>query len=263
MFHDNTQPFADHNVILKICQDIIFHYDDLDRSVIFEFIGGEPTLLDRLPDISERLHNHPVDIVLKTNGSAPLQWWQRAVKNLSHVIISVHREFCDIEHIKNVIHFLKNNPNSHEIVVEVFVPVTHKDDSWNWGIKTLRDLRSIFDLGNLQMLYSNFGTGSTMYLPYSEEQWVEYKKLSGIQDAPVTSDKLTKPITGFPSHKCYAGLDTLAIDYKGFVWRGWCKQGGSLGNIFNGDVNWPKDTIICQKETCTNGFDRQAQKVKI
>jgi MoaA/NifB/PqqE/SkfB family radical SAM enzyme len=261
IFYDNTQPFAEDSIILDTCKDIIFHYDDLDRSVVFEFIGGEPTLLDKLPNITERLHNHPVDIVLKTNGSAPLEWWQRAVKNLSDVVISVHREFCDLTHIKELIHFLKTNPYSHDINVEILIPVTNHDESWVWGITTVRELKTLHDNVSLQMLYSNFGSGSTMYLPYSDEQWNQYKKLKGTQDTPVASDNLSKPIVGFKNLTCFAGIDTLAIDYKGYVWRGWCSQGNSLGNIFEKNVVWPRDPIICQKEACTNGFDRQAQKV--
>ena len=258
IFHKGDHPFPNEEQFIDICKDIIYHYDDLGRDVVFEFMGGEPTLLKKIPQVGKRLHNFPTNIVLKTNGSASIEWWQDARRYLTEVVISVHREFADIDHIKKVIQLLQNDEVFHPIELTVLFPVTLKEDSWNWGVTNVKKFRKKYGVGDLQLLYSNFGRGSNMHLPYKDYQWNEYHQLAGterILDAP--------PVIEYPSFKgvvCYAGLDTLVIDSKGNVFRGWCNQGGKLGNVYEGSVSWPKDTIICKKEDCSNGFDRKAKK---
>jgi MoaA/NifB/PqqE/SkfB family radical SAM enzyme len=260
MFHLGNKPFPSEELIVKISQDIIFHYDNLGRDVVFEYIGGEPSLFENMSFVARRLHNHPVNILIKTNGSASLDWWKSARRYLSHVIISVHREHCDIEHLYEVIRFLKND-NGDPIHLEILVPITHAEDSWAWGIETVRDLRKKFGLGNLQMLYSNFGRGSNMYMPYSDQQWKIYKEMQGIQEQPTSENKLSKPLPEFRGKSCYAGIDTMVIDSDGNIWRGWCKQDGKIGSIYDEEVIWPIKTIICNKDYCHNGFDQQARKI--
>ena len=260
MFHLGNKQFPSNELIVKISQDIIFHYDNLGRDVVFEYIGGEPSLFQDMSFVAQRLHNHPINILIKTNGSASLDWWRSVRRYLAHVVISVHREYCDIDHIHEVIDFLKNE-NGNPINLQVLVPVTHAEDSWSWGIKTVNDLRKRFGLGNLQMLYSNFGRGSSMYMPYSEQQWKSYKEIEGIQEKPVSDDGLTKTLPEFRGKTCYAGVDTLVIDSDGDIWRGWCNQGGKIGNIRFEDIRWPDTAITCDKDYCHNGFDQQARKL--
>jgi MoaA/NifB/PqqE/SkfB family radical SAM enzyme len=259
-FYDGTHRFPDNEKLLSICKDIIFHYDSLDRDVVFEFIGGEPTLLDKLPSLGQRLHNHPVNIVIKTNGSAPLDWWKSMRKNLAGVVISIHREFCDLDHIVNVIDLLLNNKDYNYVNVEVLIPVTNRPESWDWGVKTLKLIRKKFDLGNLQLLYSNFGKGSNQFLPYKSSQLEEYQKLSGIS-LNVHDDGISRQVPNFFDKECYCGVDTLVIDHLGDIYRGWCKQDGLIGNINDQEINFPQSSIICKKDLCGNGFDQQARKI--
>lgn len=259
-FYDGSNSFPDKEKILSICQDIIFHYDELNHDVVFEFIGGEPTLLDKLPNLGQRLHNHPVNIIIKTNGSASLDWWKSMRKNLSGVVISIHREFCDLNHIINVIDLLKNNEDYNYINVEVLIPVTNRSESWNWGVNTLKLIRKKFNIGNLQLLYSNFGTGSNQFLPYNENQINEYKSLCE-QPTPINSYSISRKVPIFFNKECYAGIDTLIIDHIGDIYRGWCRQGGLIGNINDEKIKFPQSSIICKKELCGNGFDQQARKI--
>ena len=259
MFHMGDKPFPSDELVLEVCQDLIAHYDELGRDIVFEYIGGEPTLLESLPYVGERLHNHPIDMVLKTNGSASMEWWQRARRYLSKVVISVHREHCDLKHIYKVIEYLQEDTLT-PIDLKVLVPVTHTDESWDWGVATLKDIRRRFHLGKLQMMYSNFGRGSNMYFPYSQKKWDQYISLGGKQPVPSVDDGLTRLPPSYTGKTCYAGIETIAIDSDGNIWRGWCNQGGKIGNIFEMPIFWPKEPIICKKDFCTNGFDHQARK---
>lgn len=257
MFRMGDKPFPNQQMIKDICLDITHHYDELGRDVVFEFIGGEPALAGDISEIGERLHNHPVNFVLRTNGSASLDWWRRARRYISGVVISVHKEFADLDHIENVIDILKNQSLGHPVQVEVLIPTTSLDDSWLWALDTRARFRKNFQLGEIQLLYANFGRGSSQYYPYTESQWHQYWELTGKPSQETVP--IFRETHNYLGHQCYAGIDTLTIDNSGDVWRGWCRQGGKLGNIHE-SVQWPRDPVICQSSRCSNGFDRQARK---
>ena len=268
VFHGGDKPFPSEELIAEVCKDIVYHFDDLGRDVVFEFIGGEPTLSDNIKEIGKRLHNHPVNIVLKTNGSASLNWWKDAKKYLTNVIISVHKEYCDITHIDSVVKLLLNDEDSHPINLEILIPTTHKDDHWQWAVNTLTHYRTKFNLGNLQMLYSNFARGSDVYYHYTKPQWLQYSQLHNLP-IPKSRDKeihesgidvKIRDIFNFNGSTCHAGIDILAIDASGRVWRGWCGHGGPIGSIYELPIQFPTEPIVCGLPRCGNGFDQQARK---
>lgn len=290
------------DLLLEVCKDITYHYDDLGKDVVFEFLGGEPTLQEKIPELGNRLSNFPTSLILKTNGSASLEWWKKTRSVLGGVVISVHREFADVGHIERVIEFLRDEDYGYPINLEVLFPVTHRPESFNWGVSQLKRFRNKYELGNLQPLFSDFGRGSSMYMPYTERQWEvlrncipplkrtekstplnrhqpnsstpsltkpEEPALLNKDQPNSSTPSLTKPeeptllnryLPIFTGQRCYAGIETLTIDSSGHVWRGWCREGGIIGNIHEMPVNWPKDPIICQKNFCHNGFDQKAKK---
>lgn len=262
IFRNGDRPYPSEDVIMEVCQDIVFHFDELGRDVVFNFIGGEPTLAGGLDKISQRLSNHPVDIVLRTNGSASLEWWSDTKNYLSDVVISVHKEFCDLDHIERVIQLLKDDKTGHPVNVSVLIPTEHTDDSWNWAMNTHRRFQKLYQLGEIQMLYSNFAMGSNVFYPYTEKQWKDYHGTKGNPPPPPKDDSpiVYRDQNSFKGYSCYAGIETLTIDHEGRIWRGWCRQGGPIGSIYELPIEWPTDPIICQKDICGNGFDHQAKK---
>lgn len=265
MFRMGDKKYPSKELIIEVCQDITYHFDELGRDVVFNFIGGEPTLAGSLGEIGKRLSNHPINMVLRTNGSASLDWWRESRDYLSDVIISVHREFCDLNHIEQVIKILQNDTSGYAVNVKVLIPVTNAPQSWDWGVKVQRRFSKLYNVGELQLLYSNFARGSNMFYPYTGDQWLQYNELRGVKSD--TSQKQEEKITtvireqpGFAGYTCYAGIDTLAIDHHGKIWRGWCSEGGPIGNIYELPISWPTEPIICSKQLCGNGFDQQARK---
>ena len=280
IFHKGDKLPPSKSLIAEVCKDITYHFDDLGRDVVFEFIGGEPTLSGDIKEIGMRLHNHPTSIILKTNGSADLEWWRKSKQYLTSVIISVHKEYCDLEHIDAVVTLLLEDKEIHPVDVEILIPTRHERSHWTWAIDALTHYRETFNLGNLQMLYTNFTRGSDTYFPYSNEQWHQYSLLHNlpipkskerlIDNQQSSSQNIETPIRqidvkvrdklDFNGYRCYAGIETLVIDYNGRVWRGWCAHGGAIGSIYELPIQFPTDPIVCGLSRCGNGFDQQSRK---
>ena len=252
IFYKSTSPIPSDELIIEVCKDIISHYDELNRDVIFEFMGGEPTLKNKIPDIGERLHNYPSNIVLKTNGSADIDWWRKSRKFLSEVVLTVHRDFADINHIKKVVALLLDETNLHPINLKLLFAVTNRPESFTWGLENMAYFRRKYEVGELQLLYSDFGKTNKL-LPYSKIQLEQFYR-SGLE--PLEDEPNIREIVSYTGKKCYSGIDTLTIDTFGNVARNWCYQEEFIGNIYEMPIKWPTEPIICRKEFCKNWFDR-------
>jgi molybdenum cofactor biosynthesis enzyme MoaA len=69
----------------------------------FYLIGGEPTLWKDLPILTSFLKEQfDATINISTNGSRKLDWWIENSKHFDDIEISVHHEFADVTHIKNI-----------------------------------------------------------------------------------------------------------------------------------------------------------------
>jgi hypothetical protein len=61
---------------------------------------------------------------------------------------------------------------------------------------------------------------------------------------------------------CWAGVEQIIIDFDGSIWRGWCRVGGSFGNIkIPNSVNFPTSPVRCDKNYCHCNFDIMCKKV--
>ena len=62
---------------------------------------------------------------------------------------------------------------------------------------------------------------------------------------------------------CAIGLDSLYIDYDGNIYRGVCREGGIIGNVYTLDQDITFDKWIqCNTSVCTCGADMAIPKVK-
>jgi hypothetical protein len=77
----------------------------------FYFIGGEPTHWKKLPQLITWLkENFDCMINMSSNGSKDLEYWQMISPYFDRVTLSLHSEYVDIEHFRNVADVLyKNN----------------------------------------------------------------------------------------------------------------------------------------------------------
>lgn len=71
----------------------------------------------------------------------------------------------------------------------------------------------------------------------------------------VSTDELVgQGLNRFKFWTCYAGSDNLFIDMDGQAWVASCRQGGTLGNVFDTLV-CPKEPITCAQPVCSCGAD--------
>jgi organic radical activating enzyme len=113
--HSGTSRWPDYDKVCKSFDHIISVYkNDIGKKKIrLHFQGGEPTLWPKLGEFAKFIYEkHDCRITMSTNGSRTLRWWEEYSDYFDDVMISVHHEFCDIEHIKSVADLIYNKKNT-------------------------------------------------------------------------------------------------------------------------------------------------------
>jgi len=230
------------------------HFDSFRLSLL----GGEPTVYKGLDmALDSVIKNDNKKLILETNASREISWWDKYAEFLDKVVISFHHAFLKIEHLFFVLETLKDK----NISVHIKLPITPKH--WHDIIKYKQLLADRGYSSELQLLYKNFTKGNNSYYQYSEEQLNYYYKDKHIEEDQIQNTieyKKIHKLNEYHGHMCWAGVEQFVIDKFGNIYRGWCEQGGSLGNIYADTINWPQDPIMCQKYLCGNGFDLEARK---
>lgn len=248
-----------------------------DRDPVFEFTGGEPSVLPYFGRALQAVQgNSEPNAVLVTNGSGSLEWWKDVAPYFKYVEISYHPQYANRNHIIDVYKFLKQQENY--IDVKVRVHVSNDDEHWLRGISAYEYFKMMFIKSDLKLLYSNFMKGNQFY-PYKTYQLEYYYHTIGkkfetektvYKDTAIVPrrqrhDINQKTLTGeefnFEGKLCHAGLDQLIVTSDGDVYKGWCKSGGKLGNVKERNIVIPTEPTLCSINYCRNGFDRQAKKI--
>ncbi len=225
-----------------------------------EIPGGEPTESDALREIMLENTNPNIHFKIYSNGQAEVDWWRSVSPKLYGLDLSYHLP-TDLAHFLLVVESIYDKNN-------LTINVPHTPDNWNDAQSAYTKIKEHHPNTHIQMLYSNFTRGNNQYLDYTHEQWNIYFRSIGIDpDKPAeveTTGEYRKIhlLNNFYGHLCWAGYDQIVIDNFGYVWRGWCKAGGHMGNVFDGSLKLDSRPRPCSKSQCTNGFDLSAEKSK-
>ena len=256
--HDGANPFP---LADKFCP-AFDHLIDQTRAfsrVNLEFSGGEPTQSNSLQYVILSSTDDRVKFKLISNGQAPVMWWKLIAYKLYALTLTYHVH-TDLEHFKRVVTITQRHG------LKIFVAIT--PDTWAAGISAYRELKTLHTDVDIQLLYSNFTRGNDQYLKYTDDQWAVYYAEKGIdihntaQVEQTIEFKRVNHLNNYYGHMCWAGVTQVIIDNFGYVYRGWCKSNGHMGNVFDQSFQIDSRPRPCPKTQCKNGFDLQAHKSK-
>jgi len=104
--HSGTSRWPDYDIICKNFDHLLSVYKNHfnKKKIRFHLIGGEPTLWPRLGDFSKFIYEkHGCRMTMSTNGSRTVRWFDEYAEYFNDIQVSVHHEFCDVQHIKEVL----------------------------------------------------------------------------------------------------------------------------------------------------------------
>jgi len=275
--HDHEKPFPNLQAVLRFCRQLRAHSPD--REVFFQFTGGEVTLWKDMPELLRTLREIHCKAGIISNGSRAMNWWQSNVDFLDHICLSYHPEFAKLDHFFEVAKFLAPKTTVH---VNIMMWPKHFDQC----LEAAKRLSVIPDVTvALQPLIINFGSQLYDYSP--EQLEVIHNPSKVLVPAQFTRERFTyrgqmtiknnkQDMETLPSHqiigrswnqwkgwKCYAGVEQLVVDFVGDIYRGWCTEGGKVGNINNEKIFLPAGPVDCTRSYCHCNLDIMTKKTKI
>lgn len=261
--HSGNFKWVDYELAIGFCNKLIEHYKNINQKIEFLFTGGEPTMFHDFPILLKELKKANCTIGVISNGSRSLNWWQDNLKLFDNVILTYHSEYAEIYHFIELINMLSNEVNLHISITmlpsnfdECFKTAKLISESTSNASISLKPLLkdfgvNMYDYDNNQLnVLNSFKFNNSKKYPstrgmmkeiYSDKEIIKYKAV----------DFILKDKNHWKNWHCNIGIELIYIDYKGDVYRGTCKQGGKITNIFNYEnFSFPTDAILCSKETC-------------
>lgn len=241
-----------------------------ESPLIFDIMGGEPTLWPKLQDFCKTIVNSstlPTAVTFTTNGSRTINYWKKFDAPIDELGFSFHPESANEDHFINVFRELHSR---YRIFCVLMMPVEHFEK-----IKMFynRLLESGLEINVRIKLISDWhhGTGllstyTKEMLTFAKERFSRSKIKSIVSYDFFVDDKKTQlnehlinTSNNYTGWKCYAGRDNLVIEPNGEIFGSHCKITKSFGNI-NSKYNIISDPVICNKPSCVCGTDVQIYK---
>lgn len=266
--HSGSSGFPDYEKLLNFLN---YLHTDVNQNKKYLIIGGgEPTIWPKLKKLILNIDDS-YSINITTNGSRTIRWWKHfidiCIDKIFEIVISVHWESVDINHIIEVCKLLEKE----NIRVTVFlladkiaidkVKLYHKklieeNLNININVKPVKD----FTNGQSPQNYNQED------IDFINTQYFRSKKIEKHSDIP---DKLiingneqprhyireimSKKMNSFKGWNCHLGVAKLAINHDGRVFGAQCKTAVAYcyGNIYNdANLKITPQVVECTTEWC-------------
>lgn len=271
--HDGTNHHYDWDHARRFVEECFEKYGNIQCNLS----GGEPTVSPFFKELVNLIYEKGGTTNLTSNLARTKDWWDDIVDKISVISVSYHPEFMQTkekedEFIDKILFLTKRT----RIAVRVMMLPSHWDQCINFyeRVKEVNDSYCI----ELVRVLPNFGIGTNFCeISYTPEQDSILNNTPPILkfgylppefrhiqlDSRITyEDGYTEPLdfhvssvlentqsTDFSGWSCDVGLESIFVHYDGRVQRGNCAEGGWIGSIME-TVDWPTDSIICNKTVC-------------
>jgi MoaA/NifB/PqqE/SkfB family radical SAM enzyme len=286
--HAGTHKWPEFDLITKNLCHLLDHYlaNTSKKRFDFHLMGGEITHWPKFFEFIKFFKTrYDCIFTLTTNASKSLEFWEEAVTYLDYVIISVHHQFCDPEHIKNVADLIYKN----KVIVNAMVLMdpfvwdkcmniieTLKTSKYSWSIKYLEIIHETVNYTDEQkqvlsklrarktnifwFLIHNKSFRSAVKVKDTDNKWHKVK------DSYIVLERLNN----FMGWECTVGVNWIAIKHDGTV-SGICGNGlfenNERYNIFSDDFTEKFNPIIkntiCNIEQCWCLYEANMPKRKV
>lgn len=245
-------------------------------------LGGEPTLWPLLSDYLENIRSrHEIFVRLSTNASRTLRYWKDNYKYFDEIIISVHNEFSDPDHIINVANFLYET-KSCNLYVNVLMDPINWDESL-YLFNYLQTNSEHFHLGTEVVVFNGVSIYNEQqkYILENLEKRRSFQPFNFENDfaPPVFYDEnlnsfnisiseiFIQNLNRWKGYKCKIGVDRIYMDKAGQI-KGACGQQFFTEpvNLFEENLNLKLEkfnTVICQQTVCPCSAEIILTKEKI
>ncbi len=261
--HDNSSPHTDIDV-LKSTVDQLVKLGNIRIS----FTGGEPTVHPKFEELVNYCKHVGVGWVsVTTNGTRLPEWYIN--QKADHWVFSLHFTEGDWHRVANTIIKVKMLKHLTPIMVNVMAHHEHMDAA-RAAVGIFKKESIPYVVRRIRWTDGDRDLFDDMRYHPDDLQWIKDNTATVDANCVIdntnlfhANDIIKLHFNKFKDWKCYAGLESLMINWDGEVHRATCRVGGSLGNIYQGTFLKPEDPVICDRNFCTCAADIPITKVTV
>ena len=259
--HDNSSLHTDIE-ILKSTVNRLVELGDIRIS----FTGGEPTVHPHIEELINYCKHVGIGwISVTTNGTRKPEWYIN--QKADHWVFSLHFTEGDWHRVTNTIIKVKMLKHLTPVMVNVMAHHEHMD-AVRAAVGLLKKEGVPYVVRRIRWTEGDRDLFDDMRYHPDDLQWIKDNTATVDANCVIDGDKLLHAndiiklhFNKFKDWKCYAGLESLMINWDGEVHRATCRVGGPLGNIYDGTFLKPTEPIICDRNFCTCAADIPITKV--
>ena len=257
-------------IVESFANKLLVFCERVNKFPVIHFGGsGETTNVEYFGNLLSTLNNR-ASCHIETNLSAPIEWWETYGYMINRVHGSVHYEYTTLRENYEKLQLIKRLANH----VSISVPMLpHR---FQEQLDDIQWFREMFDIHiGMQALFTNLTDPIRLLSEYTNEQ---RDILQGKDTAPayviISDGQPNQTITHSQMHysesdelreftdwQCWAGIDTLVIDSRGFVRRGWCAQ-HTMEQVHMSEWQFDIAPTTCRMMWCRHSHDLLARKTK-
>jgi len=282
--HDGSVPWLEVGALKKFVNKLFTHTKDTKNLLVFNFLGGEPTLYNDIEElcyyIKEQSGKFGIQshIELLTNGYRKLRWWEDNIHVYDEVKISFHPEFATATHARDVCDLVVSK-GKQAMTQVLMLPAL-----WEKCIETIETLKTSKYKWCIavKVVLKDFGHEPYDYTKEQEEFMKKMPRPPKINNRPsynnrfmlnnkqtehyVAAQIINERKHSFKDWKCYAGIDIISISREGkFKIGGACPMSYERftnKTIYDTDYVFPSTPVICNIDWCKCGPDIITRKEK-
>lgn len=250
--HDNTSPHTPINTLLSVIDKLA----NLNKPIRISFTGGEPCVHPEFDTLLRYAKHKDIQwISVTTNGTRPPEYYHSLT--VDQIVFSIHFEYD----WKRVVNTIMETATHKNVIGQIMAHHDYIDD-----VKIVRDVLNHDGVPNtvrrIRWTEGDHDLFDDLRYHPDDLNWIKDQEstVKGnciIDDDQIihSNDVIKLHLNQYKDWHCYAGLESLMINWDGEVHRATCRVGGSLGNIYQGTFIMPTEPIICTRNWCTCSAD--------
>lgn len=236
--------------------DKLVNFIKIKRPKFIILGGGEPSIYPQIEELL--LFTKDIDVMMVTNCSRTIKWWEKTIDLIEYPVLSYHFEFADFNDFMNIVNCI-----SDKKCVKINVSMIH--DKFDECLSVAKKLKSVKNTNVVMKILKNRKTQALFN--YTQDQLNIMKENnrsfeiskdiicqyeSGEQSLHSASDLIVNGDNSYSGWLCYKGINLLKITPSGKVFKASCDM---IDNNFLCDIDHPEKTLslkpeICKKNRC-------------
>jgi organic radical activating enzyme len=266
--HDGKVNFPDFDKAIALVDKIQKDFSKLKEFAVYNLLGGEPTIWNKLPEFSEYVKqvNNKNIIQILTNGNKTIDWWKRNAKYIDKILLTVHVEQANIVELVDKFNAL-SELSCIDFQIAIDIKCFDKCISvYDYAYKNLNNNISIYPKPLLTILskpelmpytvaqsdiISNLPNRSGKKITIMRSPMIKKNK-NVIVDHNVDVNKLIlDKKNNWKDWACFIGIDTITIDrYTNIKIGSGCNPELVLSSLDNLDFEFPFIPVKCKYDLC-------------